>query len=222
MKIDKMRQNVQKPDRCHILSDFWTFEEKRLLRAKPGHSNIKKTARMNVLEAADGRNDYGRNEYMGIVYDCCRRLISGICGGESVDLPDKRVHGQPQYVPAVSGRLRHGDVWTADTARNTAKSLYWWDYSKIPLHITRYTSLPTSTLFACAITVFMDHVLAPLYGYFLSWDSESLRAATIVMTLLLTGDFLYNACLMYQRQGMIRRWRVDMPRFGLDRNCTRC
>ena len=99
---------------------------------------------------------------------------------------------------------------------------YWWDYSKIPLHITRYTSLPTSTLFACAITVFMDHVLAPLYGYFLSWDSESLRAAAIVMTLLLTGDFLYNACLMYQRQGMIRRWRVDMPRFGLDRNCTRC
>ena len=132
----------------------------------------------------------------------------------------ERLH-RPLYFMGAMLCVCAGEVALGKFVERTCH-FYWWDYSKIPLHITRYTSLPTSTLFACAITVFMDHVLAPLYGYFLSWDSESLRAATIVMTLLLTGDFLYNACLMYQRQGMIRRWRVDMPRFGLDRNCTRC
>ncbi len=140
--------------------------------------------------------------------------------GLPLPLEYERLH-RPLYFMGAMLCVCAGEVALGKFVERTCH-FYWWDYSKIPLHITRYTSLPTSTLFACAITVFMDHVLAPLYGYFLSWDSESLRAATIVMTLLLTGDFLYNACLMYQRQGMIRRWRVDMPRFGLDRNCTRC
>lgn len=87
---------------------------------------------------------------------------------------------------------------------------YWWDYSQIPLHITRYTSVPTSILFACAITVFMDRVLEPLYGYFLSWNTTALCAAVTVMMLMQTGDFLYNAGLMYKRQGMVQRWRIDI------------
>lgn len=99
---------------------------------------------------------------------------------------------------------------------------YWWNYSKIPLHITRYTSMPTSTLFACAITIFMEHVLEPLYGYFLSWNAQSLRTAAAVLMLLLTGDFLYNACLMYKRQGMVWRWRIDIPCFHPDKDYTRC
>lgn len=89
--------------------------------------------------------------------------------------------------------------------------LYWWDYSGIPLHITRYTSVPTSTLFACAVTFFMNHVLEPLYGYFAKWDLEQLRTFAVVMLLLLSADFLYNAFLMYKRKDLIRRWCINLP-----------
>ncbi len=86
---------------------------------------------------------------------------------------------------------------------------YWWDYSKIPLHITRYTSIPTSAMFSAAITVFMDVVLKPLYHSFQRWNGGVLKVVVIAVVLLMAGDFLYNAYKMYKRQGMVRRWRID-------------
>jgi len=86
---------------------------------------------------------------------------------------------------------------------------YWWDYSQIPLHITRYTSIPTSTMFSAAITVFMDVVLKPLYQYFQKWNGGFLKGVVIVLVLVMMGDFLYNAYKMYKTQGMVRRWRID-------------
>lgn len=60
-------------------------------------------------------------------------------------LPDKRIHGQPQYVPAISDRIRHGDVRTADAAWHTAKSLFSWE-----THFTRiHASAPPSLLYGC-------------------------------------------------------------------------
>jgi len=87
---------------------------------------------------------------------------------------------------------------------------YWWDYSRIPLHITRYTSIPTSTLFACAVTFFMDCVLEPLYMYFAGWDAGLLRTVSVVLILMLTTDFVYNAVLMYKKKSMVRWWRIEL------------
>ncbi|MBR4830472.1 MAG: putative ABC transporter permease [Bacilli bacterium] len=39
---------------------------------------------------------------------------------------------------------------------------YYWDYTSIPLHFTRYTSLPTSIGFALAISLFMGFAFIPL------------------------------------------------------------
>lgn len=86
---------------------------------------------------------------------------------------------------------------------------YWWDYSWIPLHITRYTPIPTSTLYSCAVTFFMDCVLEPLYMYFAGWDVGLLRIVSVVLILILAADFLYNAVLMYKKKGMVQRWRIE-------------
>lgn len=86
----------------------------------------------------------------------------------------------------------------------------WWDYSMIPLHITRYTSIPTSTMFSVAVTFFMDVVLKPLYNFFQRWNSGFLKAAVVVLVVLMTGDFVYNAYKMYKTQGMVRRWRLSV------------
>lgn len=89
---------------------------------------------------------------------------------------------------------------------------YWWDYSKIPFHITRYTSIPTSTLFSCGVTIFMDVFLEPICRYFQSWNIQALKIMVITMGLLMMGDFLYNAWQMYKAQSMTRIWKIDMTK----------
>jgi len=87
---------------------------------------------------------------------------------------------------------------------------YWWDYSKIPLHITRYTSIPTSAMFSAAITFFMDVVLKPLYQYFQRWNGGVLKVVVVILVVVMMSDFLYNAYKMYKAQGMVRRWRIGL------------
>lgn len=86
----------------------------------------------------------------------------------------------------------------------------WWDYSRLPLHITQYTSIPTSMMFASMVTLFMQHCLEPLFHFFIKWDYDVLRTTAIVLMGIMIGDFLYNAYLMYKTRGMISRWRIDM------------
>ena len=86
----------------------------------------------------------------------------------------------------------------------------WWDYTALPLHITRYTSIPTSTMFSSLVTLFMQHCLEPLFLFFVKWDYDVLRTAAIALMGIMIGDYLYNAYLMYRNKGMVRRWRIDM------------
>lgn len=86
---------------------------------------------------------------------------------------------------------------------------YWWDYSRLPLHITRYTSIPTSTAFSLLIVILMDYIYEPLYAGFLSWEPTRLcLTASILMVLLLT-DYIYNTYRMYMDKKMPERWRID-------------
>lgn len=87
---------------------------------------------------------------------------------------------------------------------------YWWDYSRLPLHITRYTTIPTSLGFALMISIFVEHIFDPLYKYFQTWNYEVLRLAASVLMAVMIWDFAYNAYKMYKSKKMIRRWRIDM------------
>ncbi|MDD5863852.1 MAG: putative ABC transporter permease [Firmicutes bacterium] len=94
---------------------------------------------------------------------------------------------------------------------------YWWDYSRLPLHITRYTSLPTSAGFGMLILVFMDRFFLPLYRWFLSWEPRRLKRAAVALAMLMLGDYLYNALLMYVKEGGTQRWKwsiTDSPLFA--------
>jgi len=101
-----------------------------------------------------------------------------------------------------------GEILLGKTVEKTCH-FYWWDYSDIPFHITRYTSIPTSILFSAGVTVFMDVCLEPLYNYFHAFDAGRLKMIVLAFAVLLIFDFAYNAYKMYQVQGMVRRWRLD-------------
>lgn len=86
--------------------------------------------------------------------------------------------------------------------------IYWWDYSNLPLHITRYTSIPTTILFSTMIVLFMDYIFVPLYNYFLSWNSRRLYIVAGVLMVIMLGDFVGAAYRMYKGKRVIKKIKV--------------
>ncbi len=84
----------------------------------------------------------------------------------------------------------------------------WWNYSAYPLHITKYTSVPTSFLFALLITVFMNFCFTPLLRFFESWNTTVLKVVSIILMVIMVGDFLYAAYQMYETNWLLIRWRI--------------
>ncbi len=84
----------------------------------------------------------------------------------------------------------------------------WWNYSAYPLHITKYTSVPTSFLFALLITVFMNFCFDPIYDFFDKWNGNVLKVVSVVLMVIMVGDFLYAAYQMYETNWLLIRWRI--------------
>lgn len=86
----------------------------------------------------------------------------------------------------------------------------WWDYTRLPLHFTRYTSVPTSAAFSLIITAFMYSCFDPLYRFFMSWEDTALRVVALTLAVIMVGDCAYNLGCMYIRKATCRRWRVSV------------
>ena len=89
-------------------------------------------------------------------------------------------------------------------------NFYWWDYSALPLHITRYTSIPTSMMFSALIYFFMDNIFQPLYFFFQDWSFDNLKRYALILGLIISVDFVYNSYKMYKTQAMTKRWQVTI------------
>ncbi len=90
-----------------------------------------------------------------------------------------------------------------------AFGIVWWNYSSLPLHITKYTSVPTSMGFALMITVFMNYCFEPLYSFFMNIDYAYLRKMTFWCMSLMIIDFFYSAFCMAKRRSLVERWRIN-------------
>lgn len=93
----------------------------------------------------------------------------------------------------------------------------WWNYSKIPLHITQYTSIPTSMAFSVLITTFMDVFFQPVFIYFCSTENKMCVVSGFILFIGLVLDFLYNGYQIYKQQGTIQRWKIETPKLKLAR-----
>ncbi len=85
----------------------------------------------------------------------------------------------------------------------------WWDYSGIPLHITRYTSVPTGLAFTALIMAFMQWAFSPLYAAFQRMDRRFLYVSAILLMVLLSLDFISSALQMYITHDFVRIWRIE-------------
>lgn len=90
--------------------------------------------------------------------------------------------------------------------------IVWWDYSEVPLHITRYTSIPTSFAFAAMITIFMKYCFTPLLNYFSRMNPHALSFLAIAITLVLTFDMINSAIYMFKHGEILRIWKIEFKR----------
>lgn len=88
----------------------------------------------------------------------------------------------------------------------------WWDYSRIPLHITQYTSIPTSMGYSAIVFVFMRYCFEWLKCFFESWGVKVLVCSSVILGIALTIDMLYNLYLMYRNGSGKLRWRIMMKK----------
>ena len=86
----------------------------------------------------------------------------------------------------------------------------YWNYSYIPLHITKYTSIPTSIGFAMMITFFMGKCVMPLMSWIGRLDSVWIRILSAVLMTVMVLDFCYSFYHMIVLKDFYRRWKIKI------------
>ncbi len=115
------------------------------------------------------------------------------------------------YFLAVMVCVSVGEILLGTLVEKTCH-LYWWDYTRLPLHITRYTSIPTSIAFSLLITTFMQLFFQPLMDWFLQMDLDTLRVTSMTFMTLMTVDFLFNAVRIFKEKKLTPIWKINTTR----------
>ncbi len=88
--------------------------------------------------------------------------------------------------------------------------IVWWNYTRLPLHITKYTSIPTTLAFGGLITTFMGCFFSPLYTYFSHSNSKVWMMVAFVLMALMVIDFMMSAIGMFKTKELLKIWKINM------------
>lgn len=89
--------------------------------------------------------------------------------------------------------------------------IYYWDYSTLPMHVTRYTSLFTSIGFSAVITCFFYRFFTPLMTLIKKHDCNWMHILYIVLLTVMLIDFLYSFKYMHDNQSHYDNWILHIP-----------
>ena len=84
----------------------------------------------------------------------------------------------------------------------------YWNYSNIPLHITKYTSVPTSMAFATMITFVMGKLFTPIMNWIMQVDCTWIRVLSIVLIVIMASDFFISFYRMIHNRNFYLRWKI--------------
>lgn len=85
---------------------------------------------------------------------------------------------------------------------------YYWDYSRLPMHVTRYTSVPTSIMFTLIIVFFMGKVFTPLMEKLSHMQSGGFMAFIILFMIVLVVDYLCSFWYMIKHGAICEKYRI--------------
>lgn len=86
----------------------------------------------------------------------------------------------------------------------------YWNYSRLPLHITKYTSVFTSLGFAAIITLFMRYAFCPIMDLISRLEPLPETIAALVLTAVLSADFVVSFYRMHKSRSLNERWRISI------------
>ena len=85
--------------------------------------------------------------------------------------------------------------------------IYYWDYTTLPLHVTRYTSFFTSIGFSFIITGFMDTFFIKIMDGIHNIESVLFDVLTVIMFIMLVVDFIYSFRYMIIHKDFYDKWK---------------
>jgi len=100
---------------------------------------------------------------------------------------------------------------------------YYWDYSSLPLHFTRYTSVFTSLGFSLIIFTFMDKFFTGIMTLLSSVCAGNVLVKDVacILAALMVFDFLVSFHKMYKVRGLNRRWAFKLEDGRISREIYR-
>lgn len=91
----------------------------------------------------------------------------------------------------------------------------WWDYTSIPLHLGRYTSIPTSIGFTAAICFFMDKCFPALYSLGNLLYIKGASAFIYIGVIFLIFDNLHALIYMSKHHETYQKWKHENHLSGI-------
>jgi len=88
----------------------------------------------------------------------------------------------------------------------------YWNYTCIPFHFTKYTSVPTSIGFASMITFFMEKLFPLLMGRIEGAESVGIRIVVFILLVILLYDFVYSYGQMIRNHNFYEKWEVSFQK----------
>lgn len=86
----------------------------------------------------------------------------------------------------------------------------YWNYSDIPLHFTKYTSVPTSIGFALLITTFMGGFFEPIFSAVQRMPTIASNVIASILAAALLVDFFASFAVMFRNRSLNTRWRREI------------
>lgn len=89
---------------------------------------------------------------------------------------------------------------------------HYWNYSSIPLHFTRYTSVPTSIGFALVITLFMSFCFIPLLKIVRKKTKKVSISLILILFVILVLDMNVSFKQMKNNKGNNTIWSINIKK----------
>jgi len=86
----------------------------------------------------------------------------------------------------------------------------WWNYSSLPFHIGKYTSVFTSVGFGLLITVFMDRYFTRMIKWAVFLENPVVRASVYLAFLLYCLDYVNAMRYMIINKKLHNIWKRDI------------
>ncbi len=120
-------------------------------------------------------------------------------------------YSYPYYLLMAFLSVSIGEIALGNIVERTC-GIVWWNYESLPMHIGKYTSVPTSLGFAFLIVLFMKFVFTPFYNWSIDIESTGFFITSSFNVLLLVVDYIHSAIYMKKNKKIYISWRKTFSR----------